>query len=86
MQLFTTEQVFQMLIETNNLYGKLVKVLFDTSFKEIFANFGNVFSSLVQGDWKTLIVSAITLIGLIILVYRLARKKPVIAIESIFNK
>ena len=75
MQLFTIEQVFQTLIEINVLCNKLVNVLFDVSFKEIFANFGVIFSSLIQGDLKTLIVAAITLLGLIIFVYRLARKK-----------
>ena len=75
MQLFTIEQAFQMLAEANDLYSKLAKVLFDVSFKEIFANFGVIFSSLTQGDLKTFIMATITLLGLIIFVYRLARKK-----------
>lgn len=86
MQLFTTEQIFQVIIDANNLYSKLAKVIFDTSIKEIFTNFGNVFYSLMQGDWKTFIVSAVILIGLIVFVYRLVRKKPFLAIRSIFNR
>ena len=75
MQIITIDQVFQMLAEANGLCSKLVKVLFDISFNEIFANIGVVISSLSQGDLNTFMVTAITLIGLIIFVYRLARKK-----------
>ena len=75
-----------MLVEANNLYRKLTKVLFDTSIKEIFANLGNVFNSLAQGDLKTFLVSSFILIGLVVFIYRLARKKPFMAIRSIFDK
>lgn len=86
MQLFTTEQVFQILVKTNRLYSQLVRVIFETAFKEIFANFGNVFYSLMQGDWKTFLASALILIGLIVFIYRLACKKAFMAIRSIFDK
>lgn len=86
MQIFTLEQVLQTYIQAQDLVNKLVGVLLAASFREIFNNLGIAFSSLTHGDWNTLAVSIFILFGMIVFVYRLARKKPLIAIKSIFGK
>jgi hypothetical protein len=86
MPIITIDQIFQIIRQSNEVFQQLFSIILNESIKSILSNLGSVFSSLVHGDWSMFLVSATTLIGITTFTYRLVRKKPFMAIKSMFNK
>lgn len=75
MQIFSVDQIIQMVVATMDINSKLFGALLNAVGENIITNFSHFWVSLMSGDLKSVLVFGFMLLSIIIFGYRIVRKK-----------
>lgn len=86
MHIITYQMLLDMLHQANVIKQMYFDTLLTTAWHSILGYFPSLFSAIGMDDWSTVAAYALTLIGLVVFIYRLVCKNLWMAIRGISDR
>lgn len=86
MQIFITQMLVEIIHQANEIKQMLFDTILAAAWQNVLGYFGSIWTAVLQHNWSALSFHPFMAICLLVFLYRLMRKNPLMAARSFFDK